>query len=289
MSFKKFVKKAVKHTVAPVFSLPAKAIQKVTGLDASAQLGIGAGIGSAAGLYGKLRGLPGGPPVSASAAAVPGSAANGASGFNFSRAAGSLLPSAIGVAGDIYSARTVASGQEAANEASLQSAREQMEFQERMSNTAHQREVADLRAAGLNPVLSANAGASTPVGASTDFDNAAPDYSRVGSNAVSTALQVAQMKKNFEEADSRIAANISQAGKTGAETRLMDADFPQKKQGREWLKYFMDYLESSSKSLKDSYEYFNNPENFKSHGKYQKNFNPMDEVPAGTPDFSKWR
>lgn len=201
-------KKIVKHAIAPVFSAPARLIEKGTGLDWRQQLQTGAAIGSVAGLGQMLRSRLGaigtqgkGGGFSFDSEGNPISP--GGNGFNLS----GMLPSLLGFGSNIYAAREMASGAEDANAVGIASAREQMAFQERMSSTAHQREVEDLRRAGLNPALSAHGGASSPVGSSFEPVNEAPDYR----GAIASAAEMARVGKELREADSRIRLNTSTA------------------------------------------------------------------------------
>lgn len=107
---------------------------------------------------------------------------------------GAIAPAIGGVASAL--------GQHSANRANAAAAQAQMDFQERMSNTAYQRAMKDMQKAGLNPILAGRlGGASSPGGSMPNIQNPLSGAGATGAavtqafnNSALTAAQVQQTK-----------------------------------------------------------------------------------------------
>lgn len=156
-----------------------------------------------------------------------GSSAQSAANNNFDEMSGGYSPpptppptppsfmSKLGTAigdnlGAITSAGVNIYGQNVANQANAKLAQQQMDFQRDQTSTSYQRGVADMKAAGLNPMLAySQGGAASGSGASANMQSET-------SAGVTSALSATMMKQELQNLQ-------AQLGKTQAETGEVDA------------------------------------------------------------------
>lgn len=117
----------------------------------------------------------------------------------------SFIPEFVGAALSYAGARH-------ANKMNRRMAQEQMGFQERMSNTAYQRAVQDMRAAGINPMVAfSQGGASSPSGALSTMQNELSQGVTSGIEARRARAEFANLLEQNKLIKSQIALNSAQA------------------------------------------------------------------------------
>lgn len=146
-----------------------------------------------------------------------------------------LLSAILPLAGSLIGAGVGARGQNQANKTNIMLAREQMNFQERMSHsaedfsermasTAVQRSVADYQAAGLNPALAYERSAAAPAGVMAGGSQARVENTmRDAPNVMANALAIKQMQAAIEvahEQRNNLRAQTEKTKKEGANIEL---------------------------------------------------------------------
>lgn len=121
-------------------------------------------------------------------------------------------------------------------------AKKNRKFQERMSSTAYQRGMKDMRKAGLNPMLAyRQGGASAPHGSVAGV----PDFTQsvaAGREGVSTAIQTKRVQKELELLDNQVELTSAQAEKNRAEADVLKPEATAKGAAGDALEQAIDWI-----------------------------------------------
>lgn len=111
------------------------------------------------------------------------------------------------------------------NRANQAMAEQQMDFQERMSNTAYQRAMADMKAAGINPMLVTKlGGASTPPGASATLENPGKHLEDTAGKMGQLMATKATLEMERDKTAAQVARDVASARFSDAQTAAIETD-----------------------------------------------------------------
>jgi len=170
--------------------------------------------------------------------------------------------------GDLLGGYMAYQGQKETNAANAEIAAQQMAFQERMSNTSYQRQVEDLKKAGINPMYGymRASGASTPPGASYVAQNPAMSgvqafslsagAKSASAQAAKTAAEtevieqtgLAQAKANLEKTAADIGLTTQQTAKVITDTELSAAQIATEKEKPAQVRAMIDQIVATTQT-----------------------------------------
>lgn len=115
-------------------------------------------------------------------------------------------------------------GSKKQNEANRAISQAQMDFQERMSSTAYQRSMEDMKKAGLNPMLAYRTGVSggVPTGAMAQTPNLGQDFSTAKRVKNETSTMAAQ-RKNLQAQTANVQADTALKQKTMPQADIINS------------------------------------------------------------------